>query len=109
MPTTYAWQVLNLDVYCQVGELQDVVYAVDWRRVADDGNNHAGVVAGRTGLGNLDVDNFTPFPNLTQAQVEGWVEEQIGVAGLAELNATLDQQIAEQIAPTVEHLAPPWI
>ena len=33
---------------------------------------------------NLDADNFTPFPNLTQVQVEGWVE----------------QQIAEQIAPT---------
>jgi len=109
MPNTYAWQVLNLDVYCQVGELHDVVYAVDWRRVADDGSNHAGVVAGRTALGNLDVDNFTPFPELTKAQVEGWVEQQIGTDGLAALNATLDQQITEQIAPTIEHLAPPWV
>lgn len=106
--TTFAWQFTALEVLPAYQGLNDVVEAVHWRLVADDGNGHIAEVYGEQTAGPPDPQNFTPFDNLTATQVQGWVEDAMGAAGVNELQAVLIGQINEQINPTCVTLTPPW-
>ena len=55
---------------------------------------------GTVGLDAPDSENFTAYADITEADVQGWVEAKIGADRLAEIEASLDAQIAEQKTPT---------
>ncbi|MGI9192591.1 MAG: hypothetical protein ACR2IL_10770, partial [Chitinophagaceae bacterium] len=51
---------------------------------------------------------FTPYAELTEAEVIGWLEAAMGEETLAAQVTALDKQIADQINPPVIRPPLPW-
>jgi hypothetical protein len=106
--TTYSWQIDSMDVYPTYQTVTDAVESMHWRLTADDGLGHQAQAYGETKAGPVDVNSFIPYPNLTLPVVQGWVETQLGAAGVDELKMSLSWQIEQQVNPDTLSLAPPW-
>lgn len=107
MANTYEWIIESLQCYPEQDAHTDVVFNVCWRRQAADGTYSADIYGSQAVT--LDPDApFTPYADLTEAQVIGWLEEAFGAETLAAQVAALDQQIANQINPPVVSLPLPW-
>jgi len=107
MPTTYNWVISQIECYREKDGKQDVVFTIYWRRQATDGT-HLADVYGSQGV-TLDLAApFTPYADLTQSQVEGWLVDAMGAAKLAELDANLDKQIADLVNPPIVRPPLPW-
>ena len=108
MSNTYSWIVSALDCYPEHEGKQDVVFVCHWRRQATDGTYNADIYGSQAVT--LDPDApFTPYADLTETQVIGWLEEAFGSETLAAQEAALDKQIADQINPPVVNPPLPWV
>lgn len=95
MSLTITWKIANLERETEDGCVFAVHYTVD----ANDGTYSAGAY-GSVGLERPEGD-MTPFADLTEDTVIGWVKEKLGGAEkVAEIEAALAKQIDEQHAPT---------
>lgn len=107
MPNTHSWVISQLECYPEHEGKTDVVFTIHWRRQATDGT-HMADVYGTQGV-TLDPNApFTPYDQLTQAQVEGWLVDAMGADKVAELDANLDKQIEALINPPVVRPPLPW-
>ena len=104
MTIEITWSVSALDCYPQEGGNTDVVFNVHWTCAGTDGTYNASVYATCSvpGPGNP----FTPYDQLTQDQVLGWVWAN-GVDKFATESAVV-QQIDNQINPPVVTPPLPW-
>ena len=105
MTTTTTWTVSAMDCYPQEDGNTDVVFTVHWTCAGTDGTYNASVystcsVPAPTG------SSFTPYADLTQEQVLGWIWAN-GVDQSA-TEAAVDQQIQAQINPPVVTPPLPW-
>ncbi len=108
MSNTYSWIISALDCYPEHEGKQDVVFVCHWRRQATDGTYNADIYGSQAVT--LDAEApFTPFADLTEAQVIGWLEDAFGAETLAAQEAALDQQIENQVNPPVISPALPWV
>lgn len=104
METQFTWTVTAMDVYTKEDGNSDVVFTVHWTCY--------GVFADTTGsvYSTCSVPapegSFTPYADLTQEQVLGWIYAN-GVDKDA-TEAAVDKQIQEKIAPTVQTPPLPW-
>jgi hypothetical protein len=103
--TTITWAITAMDCYPQEGGNTDVVFNVHWTCSGTDGAYNASVystcaVPAPTGSA------FTPYANLTQEQVLGWIWAD-GV-DKAVTEAAVQQQIDSQINPPVVTPKLPW-
>ena len=103
--TTITWTITAMDCYPQEGGNADVVFNVHWTCAGTDGTYSASVystcaVPAPTGSA------FTPYANLTQDQVLGWIWAD-GV-DKAVTEAAVQQQINNQINPPVVTPPLPW-
>ena len=77
----------------------DFVVNVNWTITGTDGTNTASL------MGNCDFsqegDSFTPYAQLTETQVLGWVQDQLGETGVENAQANVDGQIQSMINPPV--------
>jgi hypothetical protein len=108
MSITNTWAVTQMDCYPEYEGQDDVVFTVHWTLAGDDGEGHTGHVYGSCGVSLVVTDGFTPFADLTEAEVMGWVHDAMGVDGVAAHEANVAQQIADQIDPPVIHPPLPW-
>lgn len=107
MTTTNTWAVVQMDAYPQADGETDVVFNVHWTLTASDGTYQASAY-GAQGV-TIDPDApFTPYADLTEAQVIGWVQASMGAEQVTALEANLAQQIADQANPPVVTPALPW-
>lgn len=107
MPNTYLWKITQLECYPEHDGKTDVVVNIGWARIATDGSNTVTIGGSQSVI--LDAEApFTPFEQITEAQVIGWLEDAIGAEMLAAQEAALDQQINNQINPPVISLPLPW-
>ena len=107
MSNEYSWYISQLDCYPTQDNKTDVVFTVHWRRVATDGTYSADIYGSQAVT--LDAEApFTPYADLTEEQVIGWLEEAFGPELLAAQVAALDQQIANQLNPPVVSPPLPW-
>ena len=108
MSNSYNWVISQLEAYPEYEGHQEVVMTVHWRRQATDGTHFADVYGSQSVT--LDPDApFTPYADLTQAIVEGWLEDAMGAERVAEMDASLDKQIEDQINPPILRPALPWV
>ena len=107
MANTYTWVIEQMNCAAQEDGKTDVVMTVHWRQNATDGTYNA-TVYGTVGLTYTAGSPFTPYANLTQQQVIGWVQSALGTEQCAQLTANLDQQIADQVNPPVVTPPLPW-
>ncbi len=107
MANTYTWVIEAMDCVPQEDGETDVVITVHWRQNATGGTYNA-TVYGTVGLAYTAGSPFTPYANLTQQQVIGWVQDALGAERCAEITANLDAQIANQVNPPVVTPPLPW-
>jgi hypothetical protein len=90
MSVTNTWVVEQMDCYPQAEGEIDVVFTVHWRVT---------YVAGSP---------FTPYADLTQAQVIGWVQDAMGPEQVDNIESGLATNIANQANPPVVTPPLPW-
>jgi len=90
----------------QDGGYTDVVYIVFWTITDTDGMN----TAGRAGQIELSppVGSFTPYADLTETQVLGWIQAALGTAEVNAIEADLNIQILYMQQPPVTSPPLPW-
>lgn len=109
---TITWAVTELKCYPEVSGLTDVVFNATWSCTGTDGT-FDGVVNGTCALPPADplvIDeaypNFTPYTQLTQDQVLGWIWA--NDISKSAIEAAVEQQIQNQINPPVVTPPLPW-
>ena len=118
MATTYDWNCRTVDCYPTDGEYTDVVYNVHWivtgtsDTLDPDGNAYTATNIGTQTISTDDITDFTPFADLTNADVVAWTKEAMGADQVTALEANIQSQIDLEITPTsvtltIEDPAPP--
>ena len=92
---TYKRVISDLKAKIQDGELSNVIETIHWRYQAESGE-HTADMYGSVGLDAPEGD-FIAFEDLTQADIEAWLEAKLDVA---EMQAGLDAQLDTLANPT---------
>lgn len=103
--TTITWTVTAMDCYPQEGGETDVVFNVHWT-CAGTQDTYSASVYSTCSVPAPSGGAFTPYPDLTQDQVLGWIWAN-GVDKAA-TEAAVQQQINNQINPPVVTPPLPW-
>lgn len=109
MAISYKWVISQLDCIPQDGSYTDVVVVCHWRRQATeivDGKDYFTECYGAQSFSSQDIQDFTPYDQLTFDQVCGWLESSLDVAAM---DASLDQQIQNLINPPIVSPPLPWV
>lgn len=111
---TYNWIISSMDCKIHEGDLDNVVVTVHWRRSAqtDDYNpeTETGYYTDVYGALQVTLDDpstFIPYENLTQADVEAWLNEMTDPTP-AEMDVQLANSIELMKNPVEETLPLPW-
>jgi hypothetical protein len=102
---TLSWIIERLLVKPTEGSLTDVVITADWRCNGSQ-DQYSGTCYGSASFAPPS-ENFTPYEDLTEAQVLGWCFAN-GVDKTA-IEANVSLQIADQINPPVIAPPLPWV
>ena len=96
----YKFTINALDILKQDNDLQYVVYNIHWVLTA---YNEQGTTASAIGTKKIpapDLENFTPYENLTDEIVIGWLQSE--EVDSNDLKKNLEKQIYEKENPTKE-------
>ena len=105
---TISWHIEQLQCYPEVGDYVDVVFSVTWR-VDGALDSYTASMSGNQPVKPYTADTpFTPYADLQEAQVIGWVQEAMGDSQVAAINASIAAQLKAQITPTVVTPPLPW-
>lgn len=107
MPITNTWTVVQMDCYPELDGETDVVFTVHWTLTGTE-KTLSGSVYGSVGVTIDEGATFTPYEDLTEAQVIGWVQDALGEEQVAAYEANVAQQIADQANPPVVTPPLPW-
>ncbi len=111
MSITNTWGVVQMDAYPELDGKTDVVFTVHWNLFGAETageTTYTGYTYGSVGV-TLDPDApYTPYDQLTQEQVVGWVKDALGEEQVAAYEANVAQQIENQINPPVVTPPLPW-
>ena len=103
----YIWALGPLNVKLSEDGLTNVVYNINWRLIGTDGMFSSDVY-GSCGVPAPAPDAFTPYDQLTEAQVQSWVEKALGDEQVASYKDGIAKQIELQKNPVEASLQPPW-
>jgi hypothetical protein len=103
--TTFTWTVSQLDCYPQADGQTDVVFTVHWTCSGTDGT-YNGSVYSTCNVTYVAGTPYTPYADLTQDIVLGWIWA--GGVDQASAEAAVQQQINNQINPPVVSPQLPW-
>ena len=106
--TTYTWNVTALYTETVSGE-QNYVVIANYEVAGTDGT-YSATLSNIARFSTENVDNFTPYEDLTNDIVIGWIQDELGVDGVANLEACIQGQIDSQINPPVvpQNTPLPW-
>lgn len=106
MSTTYTWTIDQMFTV----DTPDPGFVVNalWTLTGVDGQYTASI--GGNSLFTMQEGTFTPYDQLTQEQVIGWVQAQLGEQGIANMEACVQGQIDSMINPPVspQNTPLPW-
>ena len=105
MSATITWTVTAMDCYPQADGEADVVFNVHWT-CSGVQDTYNGSVYATSAVPISSTGAFTPYADLTQEQVLGWIWAN-GVDQAA-TEAAVQQQIDNQINPPVVTPPLPW-
>jgi pullulanase/glycogen debranching enzyme len=107
MAITYTWSVSKIKTLQE--PQSNFVSSIDWTLVAKDGDLKAFT------QNNIDLesssDTFTPYEQLTEEIVIGWVKEKLGEEMVLDYQNSLAQKIEEINNPPAEaqNTTLPWV
>jgi hypothetical protein len=112
MAITYKWSVTSMYTLPEVEGETDVVVLAQWAVSGTDGT-YSETLGSNTTQFTISADdpNFTPYADLTEAQVVGWIKDTLGADGVASYEATIAGSIDSQANPPVtpSEQALPWV
>jgi hypothetical protein len=97
--TTYTWNVTALYTETIDGE-QNYVVIANYEVVGVDGTYTASL-SNIARFSTASVTPFIPYEDLTNNIVVGWIQQELGVDGVANTEACIQGQIDSQINPPV--------
>jgi len=111
MATTYTWSVTNLYTIDASATETDYVVTALYLVAGTDGTYSAELSNSAQFEVIADQPDFTPYADLTETQVLGWIQTQLGTDGVSNLEACIQGQIDSQINPPVspENTPLPWV
>lgn len=104
---TYNWTIAQLECKPQEEGKTDVVVTAHWNVSATDGTHTTGAYGSQSFTLTEGAD-FTPFEELTETQVVGWVQEAMGIDAVTTLQESLDKQIDALANPPIVTPPLPW-
>lgn len=106
---TYNWTVTAMYTLPQVDEFTDVVVVANWTLTGTEGEYSSSISDG-TQFSVPQGSDFTPYPDLTEVQVVGWIQNTIGSKAVADYEAQIANDIYFQAHPpiTATSQALPW-
>jgi hypothetical protein len=96
-----------MDAYPEVNGATDVVFNIHWTLTGAE-DSFSGSVYGSQTVAYDAAEPLTPYANLTETQVLGWLQAAMGEEQVAKYEANVAQQIADQINPPVVNPPLPW-
>jgi hypothetical protein len=105
MTTIYSWTINSLPNYPQAEGQTDVVFVVNWTLTGVDGQYTASE-QGSVGVTYVAGQPYTPYNQLTEEQVTGWVASSISEETLNIYKESIDRNIAQQ--KEIQILPLPW-
>jgi len=103
--TTFEWNCRTVDAYPTDGEYTDVVYNVHWivTGVSDqldpEGNPYSATSIGTQVVPTDPLTDFIPFADLTNEEVVQWTQTAMGEEQVAQIESSIENQIANLINP----------
>jgi len=107
MSISYTWSINQLAVLPSYDDKTDVVAKVSWSYRGVDANGVGSSRGGNTEVTYNPKDKFTPFADLTEAQVLGWVKDAVTSDQIAEMETDIIGDINWQKQPSNEPVTPP--
>ena len=107
MSITTTWVIEQMNCYPTSEGQMDVVFNVYWRVHATDGTYYT-TSYGTVGVTYEAGSPYTPYADLTQDQVIGWVQDTMGAGQVAAIEVALTAQIDSLINPPIVTPALPW-
>lgn len=104
----FSTKVLSMLTALSEDGMTDVVKSASWSRTAStelDGKTYSATFPGVTPFSAPDPASFTPYDQITEDQVIGWIE---GKVDMVEIDARLVANVEAQINPPVVELPLPW-
>ena len=105
MTIQYTWSIKALDCYPESEGKSNVIFTAHWVLSGTDGTNSASTY-GTQALTYDAKSAFTPYANLTESEIIGWVKN--AMDNIDEVKAIIENQIANQIKPDVIKPLLPW-
>jgi hypothetical protein len=102
--TIFTWSISSMPAYSQIDGQSDVVFEVNWQCQAQDGL-YSALSVGSVPVTYTAGSPFTPYADLTQNQVWGWINPSIDRPAI---EANLQAMIDAQKTPTVVTPPLPW-
>ena len=102
--TTFNWTIQSMPAYPQAEGQTDVVFQVNWQCSAND-NGYSANTFGSVSVTYVAGTPYTPYADLTQERVWGWVNPSID---RPEIEANLQAMIDAQKNPPVVTPPLPW-
>lgn len=102
--TTCTWTIQSMPAYAQIDGQSDVVFEVNWQCNAND-EGYSANSFGTVPVTYTAGTPFTPYDQLTQEQVWGWINPSID---RPEIEANLQAMIDAQKNPPVVTPPLPW-
>lgn len=101
------WNVVQMSCYPEQDGLTDVVFSVHWTLTAKE-DEYTSSTYGSVGVTLDPSAPYTPYADLTQEQVVGWVKSSLGAETVAEYEAGVASLIEAQKVPPVVTPPLPW-
>lgn len=115
MATTYTWKITSLRVDNK-DDLQNIIYDVRFKITGTDEDGNTGEFRGSViyDANSVDAENFTPFNELTEEQVIGWVQSGRKQPYFDRAYGLIEKQIERmRNSPSIEEPLPvrgmPWV
>ena len=104
MANTYSFKINAVDVHTSQNDLEKVIYNVHWSYIAEDADGNTASSIGVQSVEEPDPANFVAFESLVQSDIIAWIEPLLPIE---DMQANLDAQIAEIVAPSKQTLHVP--
>lgn len=107
MEVEYIWGIAEIKAYPTLDDKTDVVCSVVWKLVATTGE-YGSQIQGSLDLPTEHLEPFTPYDQLTETQVLGWVKDIMGPKQVSEYEKGALADLESLINPPVITLPLPW-
>ena len=104
--TTFTTTITSMYTLPQVEGETDVVVTAMWQETGVDGEYTANIGGSTQFTLSPDAPNFTPYAQLTEAQVIGWIPESQITSAQQCVQGQIDSMITPPVSPTSQAL--PW-